>query len=163
SGRDGEREGVDRQSRGDGGSRARDQRASGGGGCPGRGIGRVGAKAGRRRRDRPGATMTLRLHDTLSGETRPLEPLTPGFVGIYSCGPTVYGPVHVGNFRSFLFADILARYLRYRGLRVRWVMNITDVDDKIIRGAAAAGVAVAELAERWTQRGLVDARTLRMS
>ena len=83
--------------------------------------------------------MTIRLQDTLSGETRPLEPLEAGHVRIYSCGPTVYGPVHIGNFRSFLYADVLVRYLRYRGLRVTWVMNITDVDDKIIRGAAAAG------------------------
>ena len=59
---------------------------------------------------------------------------------IYSCGPTVYGPAHIGNFRSFLFADLLVRYLRYRGLRVTWVMNLTDIDDKIIRGAAAEGI-----------------------
>ena len=84
------------------------------------------ARTGRRRR------MMLRLQDTLSGETRELEPLEPGHVRIYSCGPTVYGPTHIGNFRSFLFADVLVRYLRYRGLRVTWVMNITDVDDKII-------------------------------
>ena len=78
--------------------------------------------------------MTIRLHDTLSGETRPFEPLEPGHVRMYSCGPTVYGPAHVGNFRSFLFADLLVRYLRFRGLQVTWVMNITDIDDKIIRG-----------------------------
>ena len=83
--------------------------------------------------------MTVQLHDTLSGETRPLEPLEPGHVRIYSCGPTVYGPAHIGNFRSFLFADLLVRHLRYRGLRVTWVMNVTDIDDKIIKGAAAAG------------------------
>ena len=68
-------------------------------------------------------------------------PLEPGHVRIYSCGPTVYGPAHIGNFRSFLFADLLVRHLRYRGLRVTWVMNITDIDDKIIRGAAADGRA----------------------
>jgi len=67
--------------------------------------------------------MTISLRDTLSGEQRPLEPLEPGHVRIYSCGPTVYGPTHIGNFRSFLFADLLVRYLRYRGLRVTWVMN----------------------------------------
>ena len=83
--------------------------------------------------------MTLRLQDTLTGETRPLEPLEPGHVRIYSCGPTVYGPAHIGNFRSFLFADVLVRYLRYSGLRVTWVMNITDVDDRIIARAADAG------------------------
>ena len=56
--------------------------------------------------------MTIQLQDTLSGETRPLEPLEPGHVRIYSCGPTVYGPAHIGNFRSFLFPDLLVRYLR---------------------------------------------------
>ena len=107
--------------------------------------------------------MTLRLLDTLSGEVRPLEPLDPPNVTIYSCGPTVYGPAHVGNFRSFLFADILVRYLRYRGYRVRWAMNITDIDDKIIKGAAAAGQPIEALTERWTQQFLTDAAALRMT
>ena len=107
--------------------------------------------------------MTIRLQDTLSGDTRPLEPLEPGHVRIYSCGPTVYGPAHIGNFRSFLFADLLVRHLRARGLRVTWVMNVTDVDDKIIRGAAGAGIGIDELASRWLDRFLVDARALRMT
>ncbi|MEO8273424.1 MAG: cysteine--tRNA ligase [Chloroflexota bacterium] len=107
--------------------------------------------------------MTMRLQDTLTGETRPLEPLEPGHVRIYSCGPTVYGPTHIGNFRSFLFADVLVRYLRYRGLRVTWVMNITDVDDKIIRGATEAGTSIGELADRWLERFLADARAMRMT
>ena len=59
-----------------------------------------------------GAGMTISLQDTLTGEVRPLEPIEPGHVGVYSCGPTVYGPAHIGNFRSFLFADLLVRYLR---------------------------------------------------
>src|SRR5215467_13699145 len=107
--------------------------------------------------------MTIRLQDTLSGETRPLEPLEDGHVRIYSCGPTVYGPVHIGNFRSFLYADVLVRYLRYRGYRVTWVMNITDIDDKIIRGAAAAGIGIDELANQWLERFLADADALRMT
>ena len=107
--------------------------------------------------------MTLRLQDTLTGATRALEPLEPGHVRMYSCGPTVYGPAHVGNFRSFLFADLLVRYLRYRGLRVTWVMNITDVDDKIIRGANEAGISIAELAGTWLERFLADATALRMT
>ena len=107
--------------------------------------------------------MTIRLQDTLSGETRPLEPLEPGHVRIYSCGPTVYGPTHIGNFRSFLFADLLVRHLRAKGLRVTWVMNVTDVDDKIIRGAAGAGIGIDELASRWLDQFLVDARALRMT
>jgi cysteinyl-tRNA synthetase len=107
--------------------------------------------------------MTIRLHDTLTGETRPLEPLEPGNVRMYSCGPTVYGPTHIGNFRSFLFADLLVRHLRATGLRVTWVMNVTDVDDKIIRGAAAAGTGIEELANRWLAQFLADARALRMT
>jgi cysteinyl-tRNA synthetase len=107
--------------------------------------------------------MTLRLKDTLSGETRDLEPLEPGHVRIYSCGPTVYGPTHIGNFRSFLFADVLVRYLRYRGLRVTWVMNITDVDDRIIANATAAGESIGDLAGRWSERFKLDATALRMT
>ncbi len=107
--------------------------------------------------------MTPRFLDTLSGEQMPFSPLDPANVRVYSCGPTVYGPAHVGNFRSFLFADLLVRYLRYRGYAVTWVMNITDVDDKIIRGARADGSTIGEVAERWTARFLEDAATLRMT
>jgi cysteinyl-tRNA synthetase len=107
--------------------------------------------------------MTIRLHDTLSGETRPLVPLRGDVVGIYSCGPTVYAPVHIGNFRSFLFVDLLVRHLRWRGLTVKWVLNVTDVDDKIIRGAAAAGEGIDVLAGRYLERFLADAAALRMT
>jgi cysteinyl-tRNA synthetase len=107
--------------------------------------------------------MSVRLHDTLTGVLQLLEPLEAGHVRIYSCGPTVYGPAHVGNFRSFLFADVLVRYLRWRGLRVTWVMNLTDVDDKIIRGAAAESIAIDTLAARHIEGFLADAATLRMT
>jgi len=106
--------------------------------------------------------VTVRLRDTLSGETRPFVPLAD-VVGVYSCGPTVYGPVHIGNFRSFLFADLLVRHLRWRGMTVRWVMNITDVDDKIIRGAAAAAIPIGELTDRHLAGFLAEASTLRMT
>jgi cysteinyl-tRNA synthetase len=107
--------------------------------------------------------VSVRLHDTLAGQTRPLVPLRPDRVGVYSCGPTVYGPAHIGNFRSFLFADLLVRHLRWRGLAVTWVMNITDIDDKIIRGAAATGETIDVLAERYLAAFLVDAVALRMT
>ncbi len=106
--------------------------------------------------------MTVHLRDTLSGEVRPFVPLGD-VVGVYSCGPTVYGPVHIGNFRSFLFADLLVRHLRWRGSTVRWVMNVTDVDDKIIRGAAAAGIPIGELTDRHLAGFLAEADTLRMT
>jgi cysteinyl-tRNA synthetase len=104
--------------------------------------------------------MTIRLHDTMAGATRDLVPLEPGHVRIYSCGPTVYGPAHIGNFRSFLFDDLLVRYLRYRGLKVTWVMNITDVDDRIIKGARAEGTTITELSERYRALLVSDMRTL---
>jgi len=107
--------------------------------------------------------MTVRLHDTLTGETRPLIPLRDDGVRIYSCGPTVYGPAHIGNFRSFLFADLLVRHLRWRGHRVRWVMNITDIDDKIIRGAAAAGTGIDALADRYLAAFVADGVALGMT
>jgi cysteinyl-tRNA synthetase len=75
----------------------------------------------------------------------------------------VYGPAHIGNFRSFLFADLLVRFLRWRGLRVTWVMNLTDIDDKIIRGASAEGIPFTELADRYTGRFLADADALGMT
>jgi cysteinyl-tRNA synthetase len=107
--------------------------------------------------------MTIRLHDTLSGETRPFAPLDGERARIYSCGPTVYGPAHIGNFRSFLFADLLVRHLRWRGVPVTWVMNVTDIDDKIIKGAAAAGVPIEELTERYLAGFVEDADALRMT
>ncbi|MGZ8732310.1 MAG: cysteine--tRNA ligase [Thermoanaerobaculia bacterium] len=81
----------------------------------------------------------LKLFNTLTREKEPFIPLKPGEARIYSCGPTVYNSPHIGNLRTFLWSDLLRRYLQYRGLRVTQVMNITDVEDKIIRNALAAG------------------------
>ena len=101
-----------------------------------------------RRLPRPaGRRVTLRFRNTLGGAVETFEPLEPGHVRMYSCGPTVYAPAHVGNFRSFVFADLVRRALVFAGYRVTWVMNITDVDDKIIRDAAAAGITI-ERADR---------------
>jgi cysteinyl-tRNA synthetase len=100
--------------------------------------------------------MSLRFRNTLGGRLEPFEPLEPGHVRMYSCGPTVYAPAHVGNFRSFLFADLLRRALLFHGLRVTWVMNITDVDDKIIRDAGQAGIGIGELTATYTDLFLED-------
>ena len=81
----------------------------------------------------------LMLFNTLSREKEAFIPLVPGEARVYSCGPTVYNHPHIGNLRTFLWSDLLCRYLEYRGLRVTQVMNITDVEDKIIRNATAAG------------------------
>ena len=106
--------------------------------------------------------MTLCFRNTLGGALERFEPLDPANVRIYSCGPTVYAPSHVGNFRSFLFADILRRYLAWRGYPVTWIMNITDVDDKIIRDAAAKGITIGELTARYEADFLDDLRRLRV-
>ncbi|HEX6177322.1 MAG TPA: cysteine--tRNA ligase [Thermoanaerobaculia bacterium] len=81
----------------------------------------------------------LRLFNTLTREKENFVPLVPGHVRIYSCGPTVYNDPHIGNLRTFIWSDLLRRYLEFRGYRVKQVMNITDVEDKIIRNANAAG------------------------
>ena len=87
-------------------------------------------------------TMTLRLFNTLTGELDSLVPMDGQALRMYACGPTVYDYGHIGNFRTFLQIDILRRFLKLTGTEVRHVMNITDVDDKIIRNAAAAGVPI---------------------
>jgi cysteinyl-tRNA synthetase len=89
--------------------------------------------------------MTLRLTNTLGGAREELRTIEPGRVRMYSCGPTVYGPAHIGNFRSFVFADLLRRYLGWSGYEVTWVMNITDVDDRIIRDLAERGGTLEQL------------------
>jgi cysteinyl-tRNA synthetase len=106
--------------------------------------------------------MTLRLRNTLGGESEDFRPLDPANVRLYSCGPTVYAPSHVGNFRSFLFADLLRRYLGWLGYPVTWVMNITDVDDKIIRDALRDGLPIGELTARHEVAFLADVRRLRV-
>jgi len=100
--------------------------------------------------------MSLQFRNTLGGAIEPFEPIEPGHVRMYSCGPTVYAPAHVGNFRSFVFADLVRRALLFSGLKVTWVMNITDVDDKIIRDASAAGIRIGELTTKHTAAFLED-------
>jgi cysteinyl-tRNA synthetase len=93
--------------------------------------------------------MPLRFYNTLTRREEEFVPLQPGKVGMYVCGPTVYAPPHIGNLRTFFFGDILHRYLEYRGLDVHYAMNLTDVDDKTIRGAHREGVPLREYTERF--------------
>lgn len=89
--------------------------------------------------------MALRLFNTLGRRLEPFEPLIPGEVRIYTCGPTVYDRAHIGNFRTFAWEDLLRRYLRLSGFRVIQVMNLTDVDDRTIGAAIERGVALADV------------------
>jgi len=106
--------------------------------------------------------MPLRFYNTLSRQIEEFQPLEGKRVRMYTCGPTVWNYVHIGNLRTFTFIDILRRWLRYRGYQLDHVMNITDVDDRIIKESAAAGKTLEEYTAIYTQAFLEDADTLRL-
>ncbi|HEY4865026.1 MAG TPA: cysteine--tRNA ligase [Candidatus Dormibacteraeota bacterium] len=105
--------------------------------------------------------MTLRLHDTLREGKEEFRPLEAGQVRMYTCGPTVWNYPHIGNYRAFLVYDLLRRHLRVSGYEVRQVMNITDVDDRIIEQAAAAGLTIQELTRPFEEAFFEDLKSLR--
>ena len=104
----------------------------------------------------------LKLYNTLTNTKAEFQPLEPGLVRLYVCGPTVYDYAHIGNFRTFVMQDLLARYLRYRGYRLSHVMNITDVDDRIIQNAREQGMSLKDYTAKFTQAFLDDSKTLRI-
>ena len=104
--------------------------------------------------------MPLRLYNTLSGKIEDFHPIDGNHVRMYACGPTVYDYGHIGNFRTFIAVDLLYRFLRQSGYEVKYVMNITDVDDKIIRNSAQAGVSVQQYTRKFTDAFLEDSATL---
>src|SRR5947208_10813480 len=104
--------------------------------------------------------MALRLYNTLSAKIEEFQPLEDNRVRMYACGPTVYDYGHIGNFRTFVAIDILRRFLRQSGFELRHVMNITDVDDKIIRNSARDGISVNQYTARFEQAFLEDASAL---
>ena len=104
--------------------------------------------------------MALRFHNTLSSRIEEFHPLKDNEVRMYACGPTVYDFGHIGNFRTFLAVDLLQRFLRQSGYKVHYVMNITDVDDKIIRNATRDGVSVHEYTAKFEQAFLEDSALL---
>ena len=121
-----------------------------------------------------GPAPQMRLHNSLTRRTEPLEPITPGLVTIYTCGSTVYRYAHIGNLRTYLFGDVLRRTLEYLGLQVRYVKNITDVghmtddtfgtgEDRMVLAAEVEGKAPEEIAEFYTQAWLEDERLLHMT
>ena len=93
----------------------------------------------------------FKLYNTLTGNVEDFQPLNPNEVRIYVCGPTVYDFAHIGNFRTFLFADLLRRYIKYKGYSIHHVMNITDVDDKIILRAVEQKKTLREYTDQFTQ------------
>jgi len=105
--------------------------------------------------------MTLRLHNTLTGTKDVFEPLEPGHVGMYTCGPTVWNFAHVGNLRAFLFYDLLRRQLSANGYRITHVMNLTDIDDRILDQAMHAGTTISEYVKPFVTAFFEDMRALR--
>ena len=104
--------------------------------------------------------MQLKFYDTATRELTPFSPLHEGEARMYTCGPTVYNFAHVGNFRAYVFEDILHRALAYAGYRVTQIMNLTDVDDKTIRGAKAAGIPLKEYTRPYIKAFFEDIATL---
>jgi len=104
--------------------------------------------------------MSARFYNTLSNKVDEFKPLQEGRVGMYTCGPTVYDYAHIGNFRAFVFEDLLRRFLECSGYKVHHVMNLTDVDDKTIAGAQSDKVKLTDYTERYTRAFNDDLRTL---
>jgi len=106
--------------------------------------------------------MSFRLYNTLTRRIEEFSPLEDNTVRMYTCGPTVYDYVHIGNLRTFTFQDLLRRWLRYRGYKLRHVMNITDVEDKIIRNAMAQGVSIQDYTKKYEEAFLEDTAKMRL-
>src|SRR3954466_2772244 len=106
--------------------------------------------------------MALRFYNTLSQQLEEFSPARDNTVRMYTCGPTVYDFAHIGNFRTFTFVDLLRKCLRANGFKLDHVMNITDVDDKIIRNASAQHKELNEYTATYTQAFLEDCATLRL-
>ena len=104
----------------------------------------------------------LRLHNTMSNQTEEFMPVVAGQVRMYTCGPTVHDYAHIGNFRSFLFEDLLRRVLIQNGYQVTQVMNLTDVEDRIIKKAADKGITIDEFTEPYIEAFFEDLDTLRI-
>src|SRR6266700_4024095 len=108
------------------------------------------------------SAVTLSLHNTLTRRLEPFQSLAPPRVTLYTCGPTVWNYAHIGNFRTFLFEDLLRRYLEFSGYDVFHVMNLTDVDDRTIKAAAAAGQRLEEHTAPFVQAFFEDLAYLRI-
>src|SRR6202022_1471966 len=106
--------------------------------------------------------MPIKFFDTYSRQLEVFEPIAPPKVTIYTCGPTVYSFAHIGNFRTYIFEDLLQRHLEARGFEVERVLNLTDVDDKTIKGAHNAGIPLPEFTKQFKDAFFEDIKTLRI-
>ncbi|MDR1992110.1 MAG: cysteine--tRNA ligase [Nitrososphaerota archaeon] len=106
---------------------------------------------------------TLHIFNTLTRKKQKFIPLTPNEVKLYTCGPTVYDYAHIGNFRAFLFEDILKRWLRYRGYKVTHVMNLTDIDDKTIKGSQTKAIPLQQFTEQYIKAFFEDIQVLNIA
>ena len=104
--------------------------------------------------------MEMKVYNSLTRRVEPLEPLADNTIRLYTCGPTVYNFAHIGNFRAYTFEDILRRVIQFNGMKIRQVMNLTDVDDKTIRGANAAGVALTDYTKTYKDAFFADLKKL---
>ena len=104
--------------------------------------------------------MALRFFNTMTRTKEPFEPIEAGKVRMYTCGPTVYNYAHIGNFRAYIFEDLLRRYLEFRGYAVRHIMNLTDVEDKIIRTCRETGEPLKSVTARYSEAFFEDLKTL---
>ncbi len=104
--------------------------------------------------------MSLKIYNTLTRKKEEFVPLKKGEVGMYVCGPTVYNYIHIGNARPFIIFEVVRRFLKFKGYRVRYIQNLTDIDDKMINNAKELKVKVSELAEKFIQDYFIDADSL---
>ncbi|NCC52372.1 MAG: cysteine--tRNA ligase, partial [Spartobacteria bacterium] len=106
--------------------------------------------------------MSFKIYNTMSRQLEALQPMEQNHVRMYTCGPTVYNYAHIGNFRAYIFEDLLRRYIRYRGYQITQVMNLTDIDDKTIRGSREAGVPLKAYTKTYIDAFFEDIQTLRI-
>ena len=107
--------------------------------------------------------MAVKFYNTLSKKKEVFKPINQFNVGLYTCGPTVYDNAHIGNFRTFLFEDLLKRYLIHRGYDVYHVMNITDIDDKTIKKAKGESDLLRKITKKYTEQFIKDSEILKIT
>ncbi len=104
--------------------------------------------------------MSLKIYNTLTRKKEEFVPLKSGEVGMYVCGPTVYNYIHIGNARPFIIFEVVRRFLKFKGYRVKYIQNLTDIDDKMINKAKELKITVSELAEKFIQEYFIDVDSL---